>query len=198
MSERSQDSEGLLSPVLSHWRLAKVAEYIRPKDRVLDCGCGSGRLRRFLPPACSYVGIDVKATAVSSGASGDAAFLRADVTLATDLRRLQPLGPFHVIVMAALLEHLGRPAAVLRALTVHLEEAGYFIVTTPSPRIRFIHELGGRLGLFSRHGAQEHKALLTDRDIHRIAEQAGLCVLEFSTFQAGLNQIALLGRQAGD
>ncbi len=38
--------------------LVRVLRNVRPGERVLDLGCGHGRVARMLPPGCRYVGVD--------------------------------------------------------------------------------------------------------------------------------------------
>ena len=85
-----RDPRRLLSlPVAYRWfsilvgahrsRTECVARYIRPQtsDRVLDCGCGPGDLREYLPDA-DYVGIDVDEKYIAEARSrfGDRATFR--------------------------------------------------------------------------------------------------------------------------
>jgi len=199
MGAPNQDREGLLSPLLSRWRLSRVLAHIPPGARVLDGGCGSGRLCTLLPQGCCYVGVDMAPPAGREEAGCETTFVAADLTSDEDLERVREQGPFDVIVLSAVLEHFDDPAGLLARLTPHLGAEGCFVVTTPSPRIRRLHEFGGKLGLFSKHGAEQHKLLLDRQTLRDLAGRAGLRVTAFEMFQAGLNQLAVLqpaGRDA--
>jgi 2-polyprenyl-3-methyl-5-hydroxy-6-metoxy-1,4-benzoquinol methylase len=192
MSVQPQDKQGLLSPALARWRLGKVQAHIAPGSRVLDCGCGSGRLCTMLPEECSYVGVDLDVSRVPQQLRSRATFISGDLTRAEDRERVRPLGPFDVIVAASLLEHLAEPAEMLSGLAPQLSADGRFVITTPSPGIRRLHQFGGRLGIFSRHAAAEHEVLLDREGLLCVAGKANLEVVVYETFQWGLNQLAVL------
>lgn len=81
------------------------ATYIRPGQAVLEVGCGSGKLRRFLPDPLSYLGLESNPRALAQAhASG------LDVR-ALDLSRValdQP-GSFDAAVALQVLEHVPQP-----------------------------------------------------------------------------------------
>jgi len=198
MARPNQDREGLFSPLLSRWRLGRVLAHIPPAARVLDGGCGSGRLCTLLPAGCCYVGADTAPPTQREGAGCDTVFVAADLTADEDLARLREQGPFDVIVLSAVVEHFDDPAGLLQRLAPYLAPDGAFVLTTPSPRIRRLHEFGGRLGLFSRHGAEQHKLLLDRAALEELAARAGLHMAAYETFQFGLNQLAVLRPAARD
>ncbi|RMD65124.1 MAG: class I SAM-dependent methyltransferase [Alphaproteobacteria bacterium] len=49
-------------------RMATIASYITHlgRRRVLDIGCGTGELVRYLPPEVSYIGVDVAPSAIAT------------------------------------------------------------------------------------------------------------------------------------
>lgn len=58
---------------------------LKPKDRLLDVGCGQGVLSRHLPDGVSYVGVDVAASLLQAAAtyqkpSPERQFVRMDIT----------------------------------------------------------------------------------------------------------------------
>ncbi|MEU9984999.1 methyltransferase domain-containing protein [Streptomyces sp. NPDC050856] len=125
-----------------------VAELrLRPGDRVLDAGCGTGRavppLRGAVGAQGAVVGVDLTAAmiteAVRAGRDADGAFLLADVA------RL-PLrdGVLDAAFAAGLVSHLPRPADGLRELAR---------VVRPGGRLALFHPIG-RAALAARHGRQ--------------------------------------------
>ncbi len=52
-AEAFSDSRGASEPGFE-----RIVAKIRPGDRVLDLGCGQGRLAGLLPPSCTYTGVD--------------------------------------------------------------------------------------------------------------------------------------------
>ncbi len=115
-----------------------VAEFgLRPGDRVLDAGCGTGRalgaLRAAVGPAGTVLGVDL--TPQMLAAEG--------VLLLADVARL-PLrdGALDAVFAAGLIAHLPDPAANLRELSR---------VVRPGGRLALFHPIG-RAALAARHG----------------------------------------------
>jgi hypothetical protein len=82
-------------------RLAIMAAYIRPGDRVLDFGAGAQVLSRYVPDGCSYTAAD--------------ATDRIPGTIVFDMNsEWQIPGEFDVVVMSGVLEYADNPRQVLK------------------------------------------------------------------------------------
>jgi len=103
---------------------------------------------------------------------------------------------FDHVVLTAVVEHLGDPAAVLGQARTLLGPGGTVVVTTPHPRARRMHALGARLRLFSRDADEEHERFFDREGLIRLAEQAGLRLVAYRSFQLGLNQLAVMSAVA--
>ncbi|MFD3804474.1 class I SAM-dependent methyltransferase [Streptomyces sp. NPDC058611] len=120
---------------------------LRPGDRVLDAGCGTGRalpaLRAAVGPSGTVLGADLTpqmlAAAQRAGRAADGALLLADVA------RL-PLrdGCLDAVFAAGLIAHLPDPGANLRELAR---------VVRPGGGLALFHPIG-RAALAARHGRE--------------------------------------------
>ncbi|MCF3131430.1 class I SAM-dependent methyltransferase [Streptomyces olivochromogenes] len=127
---------------------AAVADLgLRPGDRVLDAGCGTGRalppLRAAVGPAGVVVGVDLTPemlrAAVRAGRDRDGRLLLADVA-ALPLRSES----FDAVFGAGLIAHLPRPSENLRELAR---------VVRPGGTLALFHPIG-RAALAARQGRQ--------------------------------------------
>ncbi|MGW5398577.1 class I SAM-dependent methyltransferase [Streptomyces sp. NPDC003952] len=118
---------------------------LRPGQRALDLGCGSGRalpaLRALVGDTGTVIGIDVThamlAAAARAGHGGPARLLLADCG-----RLPLPAGAVHGIFAAGLLDHLPHQAAALRE---------WARVTAPGGELLLFHP-SGRAERAARHG----------------------------------------------
>jgi len=149
----------------------------RPTARVLDLGCSDGHLAATLRSRGHHVtGVDV---AASPGVEQ-----RVDTFVAADLDRGLPEGldgPFDVVVMADVLEHLRDPGALLEAVRTSdlLAPGGRVLVSVPNfghwyPRVRVA------LGRFDydRRGILDagHLRFFTRRSFERLVKTTGWSV----------------------
>lgn len=139
------------------------------RGRVVDVGCGLGRLREFLGSAIeSYVGIDaIRYDSLPDGI----AFMRADLN-----RDSIPVPDrsADVAISVETIEHLENPRAFVRELVRITRPAGWIVVTTPNQRS--LVSLGALIvkGHFSAFGPASypaHQTALLDTDLCRIAAE---------------------------
>jgi 2-polyprenyl-3-methyl-5-hydroxy-6-metoxy-1,4-benzoquinol methylase len=157
--------------------------------RIVDVGCGAGRLRPFLGDMLeSYVGIDA---IQYDGLPDGIAFMRADLN-----RDPIPVpdGSADVAISIETIEHLENPRAFIRELIRISKPGGWIVVTTPNQRS--LVSLGALVlkGHFSAFGARNypaHQTALLDTDLTRIAADNGLCdvAIEFT----GVGRMPLSG-----
>lgn len=193
--EGPRPAYGRLSGRLSGARTRLAARFVTGGS-VLDAGCNIAELADAIPPNVDYFGLEVvpEIVELARRLHPDRRFALCDLEQAwpeevTERR-------FDHVVLLAVLEHLKRPAAVLRQARAVLAPGGTIILTTPHPRARRLHGLGARLGLFSRDADEEHEQFL-DRDaLAALALSAGLTLGHYRGFLFGLNQLAVL-RDAG-
>jgi 2-polyprenyl-3-methyl-5-hydroxy-6-metoxy-1,4-benzoquinol methylase len=169
----------------------------RPLGAVLDIGCGEGAAAELLREAGAtrITGVEpvLKAANLARG--------RYDEVLAVGveeaLGRLE--GPFDVILLHDLLEHLVDPAAVVRELRLRAAAGGHIQVSVPNARhVSLLWDLAIR-GTFGYtewgHRDSTHLRWFTRRDIVALLEDCGWSVL--STSHPVLGRSRLLDRLTG-
>jgi 2-polyprenyl-3-methyl-5-hydroxy-6-metoxy-1,4-benzoquinol methylase len=104
--------------------------------RVLDVGCGTGfLLERLAARGFSGVGIDLSPESVSHASRRLAEMGVADrLSAVVGSAYEPPEGPFDLICLTDVLEHLEDPRACLRALRERLAPDGLVVVSTPNRR----------------------------------------------------------------
>jgi SAM-dependent methyltransferase len=121
-------------------------ERVRPNERVLDLGSGKGELAYDLATrsGAEVVGIDVKpaSLAFARGRFRDTRvrFLEGDVL------EMLPPGPFDVVVLSNIIEHLQRRRDLLHRILVELEP-GRVLIRVPAENRHWHVALRRELGL---------------------------------------------------
>jgi SAM-dependent methyltransferase len=117
--------------------LETIDRFVRaPSPRVLDVGCGTGfLLEQLAGRGFSGVGVDLSPDSVEHANRrlaeiGAADRLRAEVGSAYE----PPDGPFDLIALTDVLEHLEDPRRCLAALRERLAPGGLLVISTPNRR----------------------------------------------------------------
>lgn len=109
-----------------------LAQSAPPGARVLDVGCGNGRLLREMAkarPDLELYGFDVAAASVRASRTGDASY---HVVQASGLQLPFPSGSFDAVTMVEMLEHLKDPVGGLREAARLVRRAGRVLITVPN------------------------------------------------------------------
>ena len=175
----NQASQGLLSPFLQRQRLAAARPYI--SGAVLDIGCGNGALTAYCSPA-GYYGFDIDAETVDVARAGHPGY-----RFETEMPKADAI--FDTVSSLAVIEHLKDPGASLQAWAAYLKPGGKLVLTTPSPALKWAHELGAKVGLFSHDAAEEHEVLIDQPALEKMLTGTSLRIDHYRTFLGGANQI---------
>lgn len=181
-----QGTEGLLSPYLRRKRFEAAFPYLRGK--ILDFGCGSGALAALVH-ADQYVGVEIDRMSLQQASSR---FPKHHFALGLP----NSSDKFDTVISLAVIEHASDPAQFLRSLAAHLNDtpASRIVVTTPHPAVKWIHDAGAAIGLFSKHANEEHEDLLDHTKLEIAGNQAGLKLVSYRRFLFGANQIAVYAK----
>jgi SAM-dependent methyltransferase len=112
----------LAAPGLARAEFKRVAEMVRPGERVLDVGSGEGGLARHLPHA-TYVGLDPNFSAAALGPEVRNETVAAHA--ASNPERYDAVCAFHVI------EHVSNPLGFARDLNNCLKPGGRLFIAVP-------------------------------------------------------------------
>ncbi len=146
--------------------------------RVLDIGCGAGRLGEAIKQrqGANVSGIELDGRAAASARE------RLDHVWAGDIEQLDfeiPAGSFDAIVCADVLEHLREPARVLKQIRDWLEPGGCIVASIPNVRHHSVIQslLSGNwtyesAGLLDR----THLRFFTRREIEKLFHRAGFAI----------------------
>jgi 2-polyprenyl-3-methyl-5-hydroxy-6-metoxy-1,4-benzoquinol methylase len=178
---------GLLSPFLRSRRIAAARPFFG-QGPLLDIGCGTGELARYVE-SNRYSGVDQDEESI---AIAKKLFPTHRFLTLTEFAQSQNENQFERIIGLAVIEHVEDPQKWLAWLRTFLKPGGQVVLTTPHPSIRWLHEFGGHIGLFSREGAKEHRELINRDRMIQFAETSGFRVRQFRRFLSGCNQLFVL------
>ncbi len=137
---------------------------------VLDVGCGTGELLRWLraalPDVRSWVGVDLSARTMRTNARNDpgAEYHPLDIERETLPRR------FDAIVCTEVLEHLARPREALANVFAMLEPGGHLVLTCPTGKVHATEKHFG------------HVAHPTPSSLRAMIEGAGFSIEELENW----------------
>lgn len=184
----------VLSGYLAGARLRRAAPYIR--GDVLDLGCAGARiLTEFGDRISSYTGIDHDDASITElrQAYPESTFLARNL----DDDPLELNRQFDCVAMLAIVEHLFNQKHVFSQVKRLLKPDGRVVITTPTPLGNdVVHRLGARVGLFAGSAADDHIVIYNRHRFTILAEEVGLTLEKYESFQLGCNQFAVLANPA--
>ena len=139
-----------------------LATRIKPKQRILELGCSSGYLSKFLMQdmACVVVGVDINQSVLLQAAPYCQQTIVADLDSNAWLAEIAGQ-QFDVVLCADVLEHLKNPAAMLASLKPYLHQDSRLLASVPN-----VAHASIRLELLQGHFDYESLGLLDDTHLH--------------------------------
>lgn len=189
MARAPSGLSGLFSGIVKSRRMKHAARFIREGDRVLDLGCGLGEMIPLLPESAEYLGVDNSVYMIERNRSRyeNRAFACLDFE-----KDILPEGPWDVILLLAVLEHLRHPGKMFSSFGNLLKSGGKVILTTPHPKSARLHAWMARLRLLSPVADSEHVALYDRPALEEMACGADLVFRAYHTFLFSLNQLVVM------
>jgi len=139
-----------------------LAARVRPQQRVLELGCSSGYLSRYLKEelACQIVGVEIDSDALQQAAPFCEQVIVANLDSNAWLADIEGQ-QFDVVLCADVLEHLKDPVAMLASLKPFFHADSYLLVSVPN-----IAHASIRLELLQGHFDYESLGILDDTHLH--------------------------------
>ena len=139
-----------------------LAIRVKPHKRVLELGCSSGYLSKYLTEelACHVVGVDLNSEALQQAAPFCQQTIVADLDNDAWLKEIEGQ-KFDVVLCADVLEHLKNPAAMLTSLKPFLHQESILLASVPN-----VAHVSVRLELLQGHFDYESLGLLDDTHLH--------------------------------
>ncbi len=157
----------------------RTLDLLRPGERVLEIGCGSGTLtERIQKMGCTVVGVEKRVDAAEKARPLCEEVVIGDVEVTTlDF----PSHSFDVILLIDVLEHLVDPKATIKRLLPLVKATGRLLIAVPN-----VAHWSIRLKLLLGRFDYEESGILDRTHLHfytlgtarELLEQAGLDVLE--------------------
>jgi 2-polyprenyl-3-methyl-5-hydroxy-6-metoxy-1,4-benzoquinol methylase len=173
-------------------RSRRIRRCLSPTDVVLDFGCGQENwfLRSTSKAIASGVGVDPHLDVDLSHDQQPSNIQSKRCTI--DQFALDATVRFDAITWLAVIEHFHNEEAesLLRTCRSLLKPDGKLILTTPTPRSKWILEfLAFRLHLISEEEIRDHKIYYERTKMKSTLERSGFSMDVYQSFQFGLNSL---------
>jgi 2-polyprenyl-3-methyl-5-hydroxy-6-metoxy-1,4-benzoquinol methylase len=156
------------------WGPDELIPRSRPAGRALDVGCGSGlQMRALQRLGWTVEGLEWDAVAAETAAAATGLPVRVG-----DVHHLGDLGPYDLVLLHHVFEHLHDPVAALASLSTILSPRGRLVLIYPNPgslarRVHGVHWLAWE--------APRHLVIAPPESVSYAAARAGLRVVSHRT-----------------
>jgi SAM-dependent methyltransferase len=185
----SEENFGLAHRVRSRLEARRLLSYCKglgDHARILDIGCGDGfhlrLLRQFGKPGWQLEGVDTSDRAVMAARDSG-----LHVHLGTVESAELAADSYDLVLLIATIEHVEDPPAVLSAAARLLKPGGRAVVVTDNTHTLDFRLFGARH--WGGYHFPRHWNLFDKPSLRRLAEQAGLEVVDLSTALSPVNWV---------
>ncbi len=162
--------------------LAMLARYLPAGAKIVDIGCGCGRMLQLLSQRHEAIGVDASPLAADFARQRGVNVVQGMLPEPIGL----PPGEFDAVLMLDVLEHLDDDVTCARAAASLLKPDGILLITVPAYQ-----------WLFGPHDvAHHHRRRYTRKTLKHALEDANLQVDYLSYYNAILFPLALVQRSA--
>jgi len=157
---------------------------------VLDLGCGNSEILTEFKNIKNYCGVDIdkKTTQKLSLHYPKNKFLCVDL----DEDELHVNCKFDSVIMTAIIEHIYNQKLFFKQALKNLKKGGIIIITSPTPLGDFIHNIGAKIGIFSKKAMDDHIVIYNKQRIKILANELNLKLVKYNLFELGCNQLVIL------
>lgn len=172
-----------------------IKNYLKPKMKILDIGCGAGTLDFYLAnKGYDVLGIDISGKAISDcKKSTEYLKLQNAKFQIVDFPNKSPRVKFDLVIFTEVIEHLKDDKLALRKISNLLNEDGILILSTPSKNAP-LHKLGLTEKFDKDVG---HLRRYDLKSLEKMCEETGLRILEAKKTEGLLRNFLFINSAAG-
>ena len=130
------ESKNPLLRYLETQRLKKIIRFakLKPKNQVLDLGCGEGHLISLMPNDVSIVGIDISKYALNRAKETLKDKKNVELKFANAYQTNLPSNYFDKIICSEVIEHVPEPRKIIREVHRLVKDNGLVVVSVPDEK----------------------------------------------------------------
>ncbi|MGB0920682.1 MAG: class I SAM-dependent methyltransferase [Alphaproteobacteria bacterium] len=165
--------------------LAQVRAHLKPTDKVLEMGCGSGATALLLADSVAHItATDISANMISYGFEQAKTDGVENITFTQAVAGETPLpGPFDVVMAFNLIHLLPDPMAALVQMREQMAPGGLLITKTPCLANKWLWRIP--INVLQLIGKAPHVNFFSQQQFEDVVTQSGFEIIEAETYPKG-------------